>query len=78
MKKCLERCRSAGFQPATPLNSIEAGKMLALHWASRRLFHQPLRGSGVNVLSNTQFSGLCLPYYQAYNFRLREQGGKSG
>ena len=43
MKKSLERCRSAGFQPATPLNSIEAGKMLALLWASRRLFHQPAR-----------------------------------
>jgi hypothetical protein len=38
MKKSLERCRSAGFQPATPLNSIEADKMLAPHWASGDFF----------------------------------------
>jgi hypothetical protein len=51
MKKSFEPRRTAGFQPATPLNSIEAGKsdfrtpvesiglqkpeMPALHWASR-------------------------------------------
>jgi hypothetical protein len=41
MKKSLERCRSASFQPATSLDSIKAGKMPALQRASWRLFHQP-------------------------------------
>jgi tetratricopeptide (TPR) repeat protein len=50
MKKSLERRRSAGFQPATPLDSTGAGKMPALHWASRRLFHQPARGAVVTFL----------------------------
>jgi glutamate synthase domain-containing protein 2/glutamate synthase domain-containing protein 1/glutamate synthase domain-containing protein 3 len=44
MKKSLERCRSAGFQPATPLNSTEAGKMPALLRASQRSFQHPVRG----------------------------------
>ncbi len=33
MIKSLERFRSAGFQPATPLNSAKAGKMPALQRA---------------------------------------------
>jgi len=40
MKKPLERCRSAGFQPATPLTSKRAGMMPALQGAARRLLHQ--------------------------------------
>jgi hypothetical protein len=35
MKKSLERCRSAGFQPAIPLGSSKAGKIPALQRASR-------------------------------------------
>jgi hypothetical protein len=52
MKRSLERCRNAGVQPATPLNSKRAGKMPARQRASRRLFHPPAKSPAANLTSS--------------------------
>ena len=45
LKKPLEGFRSAGFQPASSLGSINAGKMPALQSASRYFFSNRLDGT---------------------------------
>jgi len=48
LKKPLEGFRSAGFQPASSLGSINAGEMPALQSASRCIFSNLLGGEDLD------------------------------
>ncbi|MGD1105326.1 MAG: hypothetical protein ABSA59_25045, partial [Terriglobia bacterium] len=71
-EKALERCRSAGFQPATPLDSIRAGKMPALQRASRPLFHQPAKGTANDVEQSRSCASVMSAPWGAWRTRFAE------